>query len=227
MEGRQADECTQGERSTGITAEGEDIYDEDGNVVDEAEGQRRGIYYCEDGFEKLLVEECSSGDRVGSRDGDLTCIEEETGGPGDDDSSWWDDLFGNGGDSDDSSWWDSLFGDIRIPNPFEGLVDRVSGVLQILHTVFAISFGLTVSIAGYRAARWIDGERQINGSFKPFASRRVSRVQRGRALIGILAGLVLLIPAILIGLWIPLGIYLLIFLVLVIVTYFRAQIPLL
>lgn len=217
LEGVQADECTQGSRSEGITSEGQDIVDETSEeVVGTAEGQRTGIYYCIDGFEQVLVEECSSDETVSSRDGELTCTERT--GTGD----------GNGnGDSD--SFLEDLFGDREFTNPFENLFDRLGGALQIIHTALAATLGLIVAGFGYRTARWIDGERSINGRFKPFARRKVSRVQRGRMSIGAVAAIVSFIPGFSLGLWIPFGVYLAVILLLAVIGiltwYFKTTIP--
>jgi hypothetical protein len=77
-------------------------------------------------------------------------------------------------------------GDPGTPEPPTWIQDLV----EQLHLGLSILAGLLASVAGYKGFRWIDGEYQVKGSFKPFKSRGLSRVDRGRFLIGVLGAVV-------------------------------------
>jgi hypothetical protein len=61
-------------------------------------------------------------------------------------------------------------------------------------------------VVGYRGSRWVDGEYQVNGSFEPFKSRSLDRVDRGRFIIGSVGAVLGLVLGTLLALQVPLGI---------------------
>jgi len=66
--------------------------------------------------------------------------------------------------------------------------------------------GVLLSIVGYKGGRWIDGERDVNGSFQPFKRRSIDRVERGRFLVGIIGAVAGLVLGTLLALQVPLGV---------------------
>lgn len=96
-----------------------------------------------------------------------------------------------------------LIPEFEAVNPFCGEDSFLNQVTTVFHWFFAVMIGSTVGYIFYYTARWIDGERSIRGSFK-LSSRNVSRVKKGSAAIGAIAGLIGLLIGITVGLSIPL-----------------------
>ena len=82
----------------------------------------------------------------------------------------------------------------------------ISNFLDQLHLGFSVLAGILFGVVGYRGSRWIDGEYQVNGSFEPFKSRSLDRVERGRFVVGLAGAVLGLVVGTLLALQVPLGI---------------------
>jgi len=96
------------------------------------------------------------------------------------------------------SWWEKLV-DFLTP-------DNLNGVLGQIHLGLSLIAGVLLSIVGYKGGRWIDDERDVNGSFQPFKRRSIDRVERGRFLVGIIGAVAGLVLGTLLALQVPLGV---------------------
>lgn len=76
--------------------------------------------------------------------------------------------------------------------------------LEQIHTALSILAGFLAGFIGYRGARWVDGEYQVKGGFKPFKGRSLSRVKRGRMVVGVIGAVAGFAAGTLIALQIPL-----------------------
>jgi len=204
--GEQAPECTAGRQSRSITTEGEPIINpETGDKTGEAVGGRMGIYVCGgESLQRDLVNECGQDESITSTDGELTCADHTDDDDDDDDD-----------DNDGSGFLEGLFDSLGVEDPRDKAEEKgfIAGILQTVHLGLSLGFGLILGLItgsiSYYISRWIDGERQTQGGFNPFKSKGVSRVKRGRLLVGLIAGLAGVIVGIglgvYIGLMIPLG----------------------
>lgn len=103
---------------------------------------------------------------------------------------------GDGKVDENCSWWDQLI-DFLTP-------DTGDGILGQLHLAFSLIAGILTGIVGYKGSRWIDGEQKIQGSFKPFNGRSVSRVKKGSVAAGVLGGIIGFVAGTFLALQIPL-----------------------
>lgn len=136
-----------------------------------------------DGLPGEIIETCDGpNDSIESVNGQLQCVEHgSTGGGG----------TGGGGSSGCLfTLFDNPVGDdLELRNPFcgESLFGKIGATF---HLVLTGVIAVVSARLGYRGARWVDGENRIQGSFKPFKSRDVSRIRRGRQIVGLLAGVI-------------------------------------
>jgi len=142
------------------------------------------IYECKDNEQgKVLVETCSSGQKaVAQGDGTFAC-EETDGGTG-----------GGGGDRSNPLGF--------LSDLFEG-PESGSGILAQIHLGLSLIAGVMTGLVGYKGSRWVDGENRVRGSFS-LKSRSVSRVKKGRLVIGVLGGVAAFLLGALVALQIPL-----------------------
>jgi len=143
------------------------------------------IYECKQNEQgKFLVKTCNEGEKAVAQGDNTFACEEDTGGGS-----------GGGGDGGDG---------FSFPWPFDGSDGSGPGLLGQLHLGLSMIAGILVSVAGYRSGRYVDGERDIKGSFQPFKRRSVDRVKRGRFVAGAIGALVGFIVGTLVALAIPL-----------------------
>lgn len=142
---------------------------------------RYEIYEClENEQGKELVKTCSEGQKAYAQGDDtFDCEENKEDSDGDDSGD------GSGG---------------------SGIPGWIGDLLSQLHLGFSVLAGILIGVSGYKTGRWIDGENQVRGSFEPFKSRSLDRVQRGRFVVGVFAGITGLILGTLLALQIPLGV---------------------
>jgi hypothetical protein len=224
LEGEQAPECTAGRESRSITTEGEPIINsETGEKTGEAVGGRMGIYVCGgESLQRDLVVECAEGESISSENGELTCTDHTDEDDSDDDDN-------NGG----SGFLDSLFNSLGVDDPRDVADEQgwLAGVLQTIHLGLALGFGLVLGLltgtVSYYISKWIDGERQTKGGFNPFSSKGVSRVKRGRLIVGLFVGLAGVVAGIaagvVIGLWIPLGVQVIALVIAAVALYYLSK----
>jgi len=96
----------------------------------------------------------------------------------------------------------------------------IEQALEQVHLGLSVLAGLLASVAGYRGAKWVDGEYQVKGSFKPFKQRGLSRVDRGRFVIGVLGAVVALATGTLVATLIPLLVQLIVIAGIVVFLYY-------
>jgi len=65
-----------------------------------------------------------------------------------------------------------------------GIPGWIGDLLEQFHLGFSVLAGILLGVVGYKGGRWIDGESQVKGGFEPFKSRSISRVKKGRFLVG-------------------------------------------
>lgn len=145
------------------------------------------IYECKQNEQgKFLVKTCSEGEKaVAVGDNKFEC-QEDPDPPCEDPPC----------DPDPPTWWEKLI-DFITP-------DTGGGLLGQLHLGLSMIAGILVSIAGYRSGSYVDGERDIKGSFQPFKRRSIDRIKRGRFVAGAVGALVGFVAGTLIALAIPL-----------------------
>lgn len=162
------------------------------------------IYVCQDdGMGYTLDETCAEDEKAEAQgDGEFSC---EPIKPGDE-------VCGNGLDDDgDGDVDEDCQGGEEVCNngkddDGDGKVDENCGKswLEQVHTALSVLAGLVVGFLGYKGSRWVDGEYQVKGGFKLFASRSLSRVKRGRLQVGVIGGIVAFAAGTLVALQIPL-----------------------
>jgi hypothetical protein len=101
-----------------------------------------------------------------------------------------------------TTWWEKLI-DFLTP-------DTGDGILGQIHLAFSLIAGALAGMIGYRGSRWVDGEYQVRGSFKPLKKRSISRVDKGRLPVGVVGGILAFIAATWAVLQIPLLVQLLV-----------------
>jgi hypothetical protein len=82
----------------------------------------------------------------------------------------------------------------------------ISNFLSQLHLGFSILAGILLGVVGYKGGRWIDGESRVKGGFEPFKSRSISRVKKGRFLVGAVGAVAGFVLGTLVALQVPLGV---------------------
>lgn len=138
------------------------------------------IYECQENEQgKELVKTCAEGEKAYAQGDDTFACEENK-----------EDTGGEGGDGQTGG---------EVPGWLGSLLEQV-------HLGLSVLAGLLLGVVGYKAGRWVDGENQVRGSFDPFKSRSIDRVDRGRFLIGIIGAIVGLVFGVLVALQIPLGV---------------------
>jgi len=152
------------------------------------------IHVCKDneqGWEKRKT--CAEGKKAVAQSGNTFACEDK---PDDGDDE---EICGNSVDDDGDGKVDENCGGPPIP-PW------ISNFIEQLHLGFSVLAGLLLGVAGYSGTRWIDGEYQVNGSFEPFKSRSLDRVDRGRFVVGLAGAVTGLVLGTLLALQVPLGI---------------------
>jgi hypothetical protein len=186
LEGKQSTECDP------------DTYSKEHVDVDADGNKETKIFYCNpEGLVKEEVKVCDDDEEADKQqDGSYVCTT---------DPDPQEEICGNRIDDD---------GDGKIDEDCPtGLLDKIldfitpdssDGILGQIHYGLSLLAGLIVGFLGYNGVRWVDGEYQVKGGFKPFASRSLSRVDRGRLLLGAIGGLAGFAAGTLVALQIPL-----------------------